>query len=187
MSFSPLFSASSIISSSFPDWKNGGFTWRWRCWGQHHWASASCWRDFSCRRLISPAKSFRKTGMKTTHQIRRTWVDGHESITTGHLAFDIMGENGALLIRCRNEVTGWRRFFRTHPIFEDAAGTKLAAIELPRFAGGDFTLHLPDGREERISEKTPLPTGLAPELLHAVECFCDMWFKTAAGDNDCSD
>ena len=99
----------------------------------------------------------------------------------------ITGAEGKLLIRCRNGVTGWRRFFRTHPIFEDAAGTKLAAIELPWFAGGDFTLRLPDGREERISEKTPLPACLAPELDIAVECFRSLWFKAAAGDNDCSD
>ena len=125
--------------------------------------------------------------MKTTYQIRRIWADGCKSITTGHLAFDLMGENGALLIRCRNGVTGWRRFFHSRPVLEDAAGTELAAIELPKFAGGDFTLSLPDGRMERISEKTPLPAGLSPELDIAVECFRDLWFKAAAGDNDCSD
>ena len=125
--------------------------------------------------------------MKATQQIRRTWADGHESITTGYLAFDITGAEGKLLIRCRNGVTGWRRFFHSRPILEDAAGTMLAAIELPWFAGGDFTLRLPDDREERISEKTPLPACLAPELALAVECFRDMWFSAAAGDNDCGD
>ena len=125
--------------------------------------------------------------MKATQQIRRTWAGGHESITTGYLAFDITGAEGKLLIRCRNGVTGWRSFFHSRPILEDAAGTMLAAIELPWFARGDFTLRLPDGREKRISEKTPLPTGLSPELVLAVECFRDLWFKTDAGDNDCSD
>ena len=125
--------------------------------------------------------------MKATQQIRRTWAGGHESITTGYLAFDITGAEGKLLIRCRNGVTGWRSFFHTRPVLEDAAGTELAAIELPKLAGGDFTLCLPDGRMERISEKTPLPTGLSPELVLAVECFRDLWFKTDAGDNDCSD
>ena len=125
--------------------------------------------------------------MKSTQQIRRIWADGHESITTGYLAFDITGAEGKLLIRCRNGVTGWRRFFHTRPVLEDAAGTELAAIELPWFAGGDFTLSLPDGRKERISEKTPLPAGLSPELVLAVECFRSLWFKTDAGDNDCGD
>ena len=125
--------------------------------------------------------------MKSTQQIRRIWAGGCKSITTGHLAFDITGAEGKLLIRCRNGVTGWRRFFHSRPVLEDAAGTELAAIELPWFAGGDFTLRLPDGREERISEKTPLPACLAPELALAVECFRDLWFKAAAGDNDCSD
>lgn len=125
--------------------------------------------------------------MKTTYQISRKWPDGHTSRTTGHLAFDIVGADGALMLRCRNGVTGWQRFFRTSPVFEDTAGTELAAIELPWFAGGDFTLCLPDGREERISEKTPLPACLAPELVFAVEYFRDLWFKAAAGDNDCSD
>lgn len=125
--------------------------------------------------------------MKATHQIRRKWADGCESITTGYLAFDITGAEGKLLIRCRNGVTGWRRFFHSRPVLENAAGTMLAAIELPWFAGGDFTLRLPDGRMERISEKTPLPAGLSPELDIAVECFLSLWFKTDAGDNDCGD
>lgn len=125
--------------------------------------------------------------MKSTQQIRRTWAGGCKSITTGYLAFDITGAEGKLLLRCRNGVTGWRRFFHSRPVLEDAAGTMLAAIELPKLAGGDFTLSLPDGREERISEKTPLPAGLSPELDIAVECFRDLWFKAAAGDNDCSD
>ena len=125
--------------------------------------------------------------MKATHQIRRKWADGCESITTGYLAFDITGAEGKLLIRCRNGATGWRRFFHSRPVLEDAEGTMLAAIELPGFAGGDFTLRLPDGRMERISEKTPLPAGLSPELDIAVECFRSLWFKTDAGDNDCGD
>ena len=125
--------------------------------------------------------------MKATHQIRRKWADGCESITTGYLAFDITGAEDKLLVRCRNGMTGWRRFFHSRPVLEDAAGTELAAIELPWFAGGGFTLRLPDGREERISEKTPLPACLAPELTLAVECFRSLWFKTEAGDNDCGD
>ena len=125
--------------------------------------------------------------MKSTQQIRRTWADGHESITTGYLAFDITGAEGKLLIRCRNGVTGWRRFFHSRPVLEDDEGTMLAEIELPRFAGNAFTLRLPDGRMERIGEKTPLPAGLSPELDIAVECFRSLWFKTDAGDNDCGD
>lgn len=125
--------------------------------------------------------------MKATHQIRRKWADGYESITTGHLEFDITGPDGALRLRCRNGVTGWQRFFLTRPVLEDAAGMVLAAIELPRFAGGDFSLRLPDGRQERISEMTPLPTGLTEELAMGVACFRDMWFSAASGDNDCGD
>ena len=125
--------------------------------------------------------------MKTTHQIRRKWADGCESITTGHLQFDITGPDGALRLRCRNGVTGWQRFFRTSPVFEDAAGTKLATIKLPLFAGGDFNLCLPDGRQERINEMRPLPTGLSEELAMGVACFRDMWFSSASGDNDCGD
>ena len=125
--------------------------------------------------------------MKTTHQIRRKWADGCESITTGHLEFDITGPDGALRLRCRNGVTGWQRFFRTRPVLEDAAGMVLAAIELPRFAGGDFSLRLPDGRQERISRKMPLPAGLNEDLSMGVACFRDMWFSAASGDNDCGD
>lgn len=125
--------------------------------------------------------------MKTTHQIRRKWADGCESITTGHLEFDITGPDGALRLRCRNGVTGWQRFFGTRPVLEDAAGTVLATIELPRFAGGDFSLRLQDGRQERISRKMSLPAGLNEELAMGVACFRDMWFSAAAGDNDCGD
>ena len=125
--------------------------------------------------------------MKTTYQISRKWTDGHTCRTTGHLAFDIVGADGALMLRCRNGVTGWQRFFRTSPVFEDAAGTKLATIKLPLFAGGDFTLCLPDGSQERINEMRLLPTGLSEELAMGVACFRDMWFSAAAGDNDCGD
>lgn len=125
--------------------------------------------------------------MKATHQIRRKWADGCESITTGYLAFDITGAEDKLLVRCRNGMTGWRRFFRTHPVLEDAEGTMLAEIELPRFAGNAFTLRLPDGQRERIGEKAALPAGLSPKLGIAVECFRSLWFKTDAGDNDCGD
>ena len=125
--------------------------------------------------------------MKTTHQIRRKWADGYESITSGHLEFDITGPDGALRLRCRNEVTGWQRFFSTRPVLEDAAGTKLATIKLSLLAGGDFSLRLPDGRQERISRKMPLPAGLNEDLSMGVACFRDMWFSAAAGDNDCGD
>ena len=125
--------------------------------------------------------------MKTTYQISRKWTDGHTCRTTGHLAFDIVGADGALMLRCRNGVTGWQRFFRTSPVFEDAAGTNLATIKLPLFAGGDFTLCLPDGSQERINEMRLLPTGLSEELAMGVACFRDMWFSAAAGDNDCGD
>ena len=125
--------------------------------------------------------------MKATHQIRRKWADGCESITTGYLAFDITGAEGKLLVRCRNGMTGWRRFFRTRPVLENAEGTTLAEIELPRFAGSAFTLRLPDGQREKIGVDTPLPSGLSPKLGIAVECFCSLWFKTDAGDNDCGD
>lgn len=125
--------------------------------------------------------------MKATHQIRRKWADGCESITTGYLAFDITGAEDKLLIRCRNGVTGWRRFFHSRPVLEDDEGTMLAEIELPRFAGNAFTLRLPDGQREKIGVDTPLPSGLSPELGIAVECFRSLWFKTDAGDNDCGD